>query len=120
MSRPTRDVGASAAALAMRAMGSNDTEGAELAPVDADEKNMAGAGGAGASAAALMMSAVHSDDTEGAVPVANTQGETKGEATYVTPPRPRPPHTHTHTHTHLPSRLPALPHPRPRSRGVFL
>ena len=73
-----RGAGASAAALA----------GAELPPVDAEEKNMSGAG-----------KKRRVDAT------ANTHGETNGAAaTYVTPPRPRPPHTpSTHTpSTHTP------------------
>ena len=90
MSRPTRGAGAFAEALTMRAVDSGDTEGAELPPVDAEEKNMAGDGkkrrverthdpsrhsgvrtsqhGAGASAAALAMCAMDPDDTEGAEP----------------------------------------------------
>ena len=100
---------------------------------------------------------------EEGVATANTQGETTGAATYVTPLRPRPPHTHTYPPAYPPvapallcrhqplvrrycaclavrvvvvgpglllvgrgghSRLVTLsprylPHPRPRSRGVF-
>ena len=114
MSRPTRGAGAFAEALTMRAVDSGDTEGAELPPVDAEEKNMAGDGkkrrverthdpsrhsgvrtsqhGAGASAAALMMRAVGTD-TEVAEVVANTQGETKTDPddTKLPPPPPPPP-----------------------------
>ena len=91
MSRPTRGAGASAAALAMCAMDPDDTEGAELPPVDAEEKNMTGDGKKRRVERThdAPRHTGHTHDTEGAElpavdahPV-NTQGETKGETTYV-------------------------------------
>ena len=113
-----RGAGASAAALAMRATDSDDTEGAEpmaaakekarqeaevelIRVAEAKQRRVVAK-----KAQKQQQAEVAAMEKEGArsrkvgeeegVATANTQGETNGAATYVTPPRPRPPHIHTY------------------------
>ena len=132
--RGMRGAGASSAALAMRATDSDDTEGAEpmaaakekarqeaevelIRVAEAKQRQVVAK-----KAQKQQQAEVAAMEKEGArsrkvgeeegVATANTQGETNGAATYVTPPRPRPTTPSTHTRTHLPSRQPAS-RPRP-------
>ena len=116
--RGMRGAGASAAALAMRATDSDDTEGAEpmaaakekarqeaevelIRVAEAKQRQVVAK-----KAQKQQQAEVAAMEKEGArsrkvreeegVATANTQGETNGAATYVTPPRPRPPHIHTY------------------------
>jgi len=118
--RGMRGAGASSAALAMRATDSDDTEGAEpmaaakekarqeaevelIRVAEAKQRQVVAK-----KAQKQQQAEVAAMEKEGArsrkvgeeegVATANTQGETNGAATYVTPPRPRPPHIHVHTY----------------------
>ena len=57
---------------------------------------------------------------EEGVATANTQGETTGAATYVTPLRPRPPHTHTYPPAYPPVAPALLCRHQPPTRSLSL